>query len=224
MDLAERDRRLLSMLALGIFGRRHDFANLDEALRAMWDNRAARDELVEVLEILGEEADTATRPLDFGPAPGARALHARRGAARPRRRHLREAAHLARGRPLAERPPHGRALRHLAQERAPVLAVNALPRLRALVPTVPLGVAEHDERGQPNRPSLPAAASGRHQRAAVRAREPDTRKRRRRAVHLARAGDVRRGPRRAPDPDHMASCASRCPSHCSRSRGSSLRK
>jgi hypothetical protein len=45
VDLTDRDRRLLSMLAVGIFGRRHGFGNLEEALRAMWDNPAARDEL-----------------------------------------------------------------------------------------------------------------------------------------------------------------------------------
>src|SRR5215217_2040229 len=93
VDLAERDRRLLSMVAVGIFGRRHGFRNLDEALRAMWDNRAARQELVEVLEILGEEADIATRPLDFSPLQ----VHAR---------YTRDEALLALAMaPLRSRPP-----------------------------------------------------------------------------------------------------------------------
>ena len=66
-DLAERDRRLLSMLTIGIFGRRHGFASLQEALEAIWGNGSARDELAQVLKILGDEADSATHPLGFGP-------------------------------------------------------------------------------------------------------------------------------------------------------------
>ncbi len=54
----------------------------------MWDNPAAREELVEVFEILGEEADIATRPLDFGPLQ----VHARytrdEALLAPRRWHL----------------------------------------------------------------------------------------------------------------------------------------
>lgn len=65
--MPERDRRLLSMLATGIFGGRHGFASLEEALIALWDNPAARAELAAVFELTGEEADTATRPLEFGP-------------------------------------------------------------------------------------------------------------------------------------------------------------
>lgn len=64
---SDRDRRLLGMLALGIFGANHGFESLDEALGAMWGNRAALDELIAVFEIAGDGADTATRPLDFGP-------------------------------------------------------------------------------------------------------------------------------------------------------------
>ena len=61
--LSERDRRLLSMLAIDIFGRRHGLVDLDAALDAIWGNPAVRDELAQVLEILGEEADSATEPL-----------------------------------------------------------------------------------------------------------------------------------------------------------------
>ena len=63
----ERDRRLLSMLAIDIFGRRHGMVDLDAALDVIWGNPAVRDELAQVLEILGEEADSATEPFDFGP-------------------------------------------------------------------------------------------------------------------------------------------------------------
>lgn len=111
-DLAERDRRLLSMLALGIFGRRHGFANLETALRALWDNRAARAELVEVLGILGDEADTATRPLDFGPLH----VHAR---------YTRDEALLALGDGTFEKPPTSReGVRWLSHIRTDVLFVT----------------------------------------------------------------------------------------------------
>ena len=66
-NLPARDLRELTMLAVGIFGRRHGFSDLEAGLRALWDSPAARGELVEVLGILGEEAETATRPLGFGP-------------------------------------------------------------------------------------------------------------------------------------------------------------
>jgi hypothetical protein len=111
-DLAERDRRLLSMLAVGIFGRRHGFGSLDEALRALWDNRAAREELVEVLEILGEEADIATRPLDFGPLQ----VHAR---------YTRDEALLALGDGTFETPPTSReGVRWLSDLRTDVFFVT----------------------------------------------------------------------------------------------------
>jgi superfamily II DNA or RNA helicase len=112
MDLPERDRRLLSMLALGIFGRRHGFSDLYEALHAMWDNPAAREELVEVLEILGEEADMATRPLDFGPLQ----IHAR---------YTRDEALLALGDGTFEKPPTSReGVRWLSDLRTDVLFVT----------------------------------------------------------------------------------------------------
>jgi superfamily II DNA or RNA helicase/HKD family nuclease len=111
-DLAERDRRLVSMLAVGIFGRRHGFGSLDEALRALWDNRAAREELVEVLEILGEEADIATRPLDFGPLQ----VHAR---------YTRDEALLALGDGTFEKPPTSReGVRWLSDVRTDVFFVT----------------------------------------------------------------------------------------------------
>src|SRR5262249_46503306 len=47
-QLSERDRRLLSMLAVGIFGRRHGFTDLETALGAVWSNPEGRDELLQV--------------------------------------------------------------------------------------------------------------------------------------------------------------------------------
>ena len=93
--LSERDRRLLSMLAIDIFGRRHGIIDLDAALDAIWGNPAARDELAQVLEILGDEADSATEPLDFGPLR----VHAR---------YTRDEALLALGDGTFEKPPTAR--------------------------------------------------------------------------------------------------------------------
>jgi hypothetical protein len=83
------------MLAVGIFGRRHAFASLEAALRVMWENPAARVEFVEALELLGEEADTATQRLDFGPLEA----HAR---------YTRDEALLALGDGTFEKPPTSR--------------------------------------------------------------------------------------------------------------------
>ena len=94
-QLTERDRRLLSMIAIDIFGRRHGFVDLDAALDAIWSNPAARDELAQVLEILGHEADSATQPLDFGPLR----VHAR---------YTRDEALLALGDGTFEKPPTAR--------------------------------------------------------------------------------------------------------------------
>ena len=110
--LAERDRRRLSMLAIGIFGRRHHFTSLEEALRAMWDNPAARGEIVDVLEILGDEADTATHPLEFGPLQ----MHAR---------YTRDEALLALGDGTFVKPPTSReGVRWLSDIRTDVLFVT----------------------------------------------------------------------------------------------------
>jgi hypothetical protein len=94
-QLSERDRRLLSMLAIDIFSRRHGFVDLDAALDAIWRNPAVRDELAQVLEILGDEADSATQPLDFGPLR----VHAR---------YTRDEALLALGDGTFEKPPTAR--------------------------------------------------------------------------------------------------------------------
>jgi superfamily II DNA or RNA helicase/HKD family nuclease len=94
-DAPEREQRLLGMLAIGIFGRRHGFTSLNDGLGAMWYNRAALDELVAVLGILGNEADTATHPLDFGPLQ----VHAR---------YTRDEALLALGHGTFGKPPTSR--------------------------------------------------------------------------------------------------------------------
>jgi superfamily II DNA or RNA helicase/HKD family nuclease len=110
--LAERDRRLLTMLAVGIFGRRHGFSSFATAIRAIWGNPAAREELVQVLEILGNNADTATHQLDFGP------LHAHA-------RYTRDEALLALGDGTFEEPPTSReGVRWLSDIRTDVLFVT----------------------------------------------------------------------------------------------------
>ncbi len=111
-QLTERDRRLLSMLGVGIFGRRHGFGDLDDALRAMWHNAAARGEFAAVFEILGEEAATATRPLDLAPL----LLHAR---------YTRDEALVALGDGSFEKPPTSReGVRWLSDIRTDVLFVT----------------------------------------------------------------------------------------------------
>jgi superfamily II DNA or RNA helicase/HKD family nuclease len=63
----ERDQRLLNMLALGIFGRRHRFKDLDDAIRALMANPAVRHEFVELLEVLDSASETAPRALEILP-------------------------------------------------------------------------------------------------------------------------------------------------------------
>jgi superfamily II DNA or RNA helicase len=111
-QLSERDRRLLSMLAIGIFGRRHGLTNLEAALGVMWSNAAPRDELLQVLAILGDEADSATQPLGFGPLQ----IHGR---------YTRDEALLALGDGTFEKPPTAReGVRWLSDIRTDVLFVT----------------------------------------------------------------------------------------------------
>ena len=62
-----RERRLLTMLALGLFGRRHGFGDLHEALRTLWANAAVRDELVQLLDVLDDASEAAPRALGILP-------------------------------------------------------------------------------------------------------------------------------------------------------------
>lgn len=122
-ELSQRDRQLMSMLALGIFGRRHGFASLEQALRALWPNTAARAELVDVLEIVAEEANTATRPLAFGPLH----LHGR---------YTRDEALLALGDGTFEKPPNSReGVRWLSDINTDVLFVTLRKSERRYSPT-----------------------------------------------------------------------------------------
>jgi superfamily II DNA or RNA helicase/HKD family nuclease len=63
----DRDQTLLNMLALGIFGRRHKFRDLDDAIRLLMANPAVRHELVDLLEVLDDASEAAPRPLDILP-------------------------------------------------------------------------------------------------------------------------------------------------------------
>jgi hypothetical protein len=62
-----RERRLLDMLALGLFSRGHGLSTLDDALAALWANPAVRSELTQMLEVLDAESETAGRPLGILP-------------------------------------------------------------------------------------------------------------------------------------------------------------
>ena len=93
-----RERQLLTMLALGLFGRRHRFGGLEEALRALRANAAVRDELVQLLEVLDDASEAAPRPL--GILPGVPlAVHAR---------YTRDEALVALGDGSFEKPPTSR--------------------------------------------------------------------------------------------------------------------
>ncbi len=71
-----RDERLLTMLALAIFGRRHGLGELANGVRVLWANPAVRDELVQLLAVLGAEAEAVTMPLGLTPGLPL-AVHAR---------------------------------------------------------------------------------------------------------------------------------------------------
>ena len=203
----ERERRLLTMLALGLFGRRHRFGGLEAALRALRENAAVRDELVQLLEVLDDASEAAPRPL--GILPGVPlAVHAR---------YTRDEALVALGDGSFEKPPTSREgvrwiedistdvfFVTLRKTERRVLAVDALPRLRDRPAAIPLGVAEHDERRQPDRPPLPPPAPRRHECPAIRTREPDARKRGRRPVHVPGTRDAGGPPWGAPNADHVA--------------------
>ena len=92
------DDRLLAMLALGLFGRRHRFSGLEEALRAIWANPAVRVELRQLLNVLDDQSETAARPL--GILPGVPlSIHAR---------YTRDEALVALGDGTFDRPPTSR--------------------------------------------------------------------------------------------------------------------
>lgn len=59
----ERDRRLLTMLHFQLWGTANGPADLPSSLRRLWDHPAVRAELVEVLDLLDQQAPALTRPL-----------------------------------------------------------------------------------------------------------------------------------------------------------------
>jgi hypothetical protein len=65
--LDERERRLATMLAIGLFSRGHGLTSLDEALAALWANEAVRAELGALFEVLDAESDVRGRPLGILP-------------------------------------------------------------------------------------------------------------------------------------------------------------
>ena len=64
----ERQRRLWSMLMLGLFSRGHGVDSLDEALDVLWSNPAAKSELQQLLGVLDNESEVA--PVPLGVLPG----------------------------------------------------------------------------------------------------------------------------------------------------------
>lgn len=71
-------RRMLAMLLLTVFGRRHDrpFRTLDDALEYFWRFGSARRELLELFPLLDARASVVTRPSNLDPAVPLQ-LHAR---------------------------------------------------------------------------------------------------------------------------------------------------
>ena len=96
--LPDRDARLMTMLCIGLFGKRHRFAGLDDALRVLWANRAVRDELVQLLDVLDDRSEASTSPL-WGLADAPLHVHAR---------YTRDEALLALGDGTFAKPPTSR--------------------------------------------------------------------------------------------------------------------
>jgi superfamily II DNA or RNA helicase/HKD family nuclease len=93
-----RAQRLLTMLALDLFGRRHQFGTLQNGLRMLWANPAVRDELIQLLDVL--DATSEASPLPLGILPDVPlAIHAR---------YTRDEALVALGDGSFERPPTSR--------------------------------------------------------------------------------------------------------------------
>jgi hypothetical protein len=111
----DRERRLVTMLALALFGRRHGLKSLDHALTALWRNPSVRQELLELLDVLDDASETAERPL--GILPGVPlAVHAR---------YTRDEALAALGDGSFERPPTSReGVRWLSDIRTDVFFVT----------------------------------------------------------------------------------------------------
>jgi superfamily II DNA or RNA helicase/HKD family nuclease len=59
----EHDRRLLTMLTLGLFSRGHGLGSLGDALATIWRNTAVMEELVQLLAVLDEASDAAPKPI-----------------------------------------------------------------------------------------------------------------------------------------------------------------
>jgi hypothetical protein len=110
-----RERRLLTMLALGLFGRRHRFGGLEEALCTLRANAAVCDELVQLLEVLDDVSEAAPRPLGILPCAPL-AVHAR---------YTRDEALIALGDGNFEKPPTSReGVRWLEEIRTDVFFVT----------------------------------------------------------------------------------------------------
>jgi uncharacterized protein DUF3427/helicase-like protein len=57
-DLSTRDRRLVEMLRVDLWGQRSLYSDLSGSLLALWRNAPIREELLQLLELLGRDATT----------------------------------------------------------------------------------------------------------------------------------------------------------------------
>ncbi len=62
--MPDRNKRILTAMHSTFWGDRHGFSSLGESLRRLWLHRAVREELGELLEILGDQAPHIGHPLD----------------------------------------------------------------------------------------------------------------------------------------------------------------
>ena len=58
-SLPERERRLVLMLHYDLWQKSRDFADLQASMNRLWQNPAEREEIVELLGLLGERSETA---------------------------------------------------------------------------------------------------------------------------------------------------------------------
>jgi len=58
-QLSEREQRLLLMLHFDLWERTKDFPSLDASLARLWEHRELRDELIQLLQLLGDRSERA---------------------------------------------------------------------------------------------------------------------------------------------------------------------
>jgi superfamily II DNA or RNA helicase len=66
--LSEYDRRLLGMLHFDLWSTAKDFSDLDASMVRVWEHGDLRDELIQLLELLGDRSERADYDAGLGPA------------------------------------------------------------------------------------------------------------------------------------------------------------